>query len=234
MVQEIWNMVTDLKTERTKQMAQGQACKPTISYAEALKATSLAQRAHLPSLFPQAPLELKNIKVRITDRTEHLSALAVPNATIRDRINRLTATTLALGVKRLGSGDILIQTKDQTAKRTLEKTPGWLTGVAPSATILPDRFFVFAHSIRVVNINLLDGKAAERASQENQVLHLGLQIMRLSWPQTPSETRLYTSLIIKTDSLEAANRLIDHGFIEGSEVKQCELYDTKCRITQCF
>ena len=84
MVTEIWNMVTDLKTDYVKPVTVDQTRKTIPSYAEALRGTlpTHLQRPQHPTTLPtQHPLELKNVKVRITDRTEHLSALAVPNAT---------------------------------------------------------------------------------------------------------------------------------------------------------
>ena len=44
----------------------------------------------------------------------------------------------------------------------------------------------------------------------------------------------YSSLIIEIVTAESANRLINEEVIEGHIIKNCELFDKNCRITQCF
>jgi len=41
-------------------------------------------------------------------------------------------------------------------------------------------------------------------------------------------------MIVEVTTLEAANWMIEIGYIKGVEVQTCELFETGCKLTQCF
>jgi hypothetical protein len=45
---------------------------------------------------------------------------------------------------------------------------------------------------------------------------------------------VYSSMIVEVTTLEAANRMIEIGYIKGVEVQTCELFEIECKLTQCF
>jgi hypothetical protein len=59
-------------------------------------------------------------------------------------------------VKKLLSGDILVQLKEQTGKEKLVHSQQWLAQVAPSTKLVPDLYLVIVHRVRMSNINIID------------------------------------------------------------------------------
>ena len=84
-----------------------------------------------------------------------------------------------VGVKKLPSGDIVVQLKEQAGKEKLVRSQQWLERVAPSAKLVPDLFPVMVHGVRMSNINIADQRQTNRKLEEqNTTLHPNLKIVR--------------------------------------------------------
>jgi hypothetical protein len=62
---------------------------------------------------------LRQIKVRITDLTERKSPWTTANRTIVKKVMEKGNESRMVGVKKLPSGDIVVQLKEQAARRSL-------------------------------------------------------------------------------------------------------------------
>ena len=101
--------------------------------------------------------------------------------------------------------------------------------------MLLERFFVFVHVVRIANIDSDETKAIQYLKDENRTFFPDLSIVRAAFPKSAlTSTKTYSSLIVELDSPEQANRLIRTGLCEGGEVKRCELFESGCKLTQCF
>jgi hypothetical protein len=141
-----------------------------------------------------------------------------------------------VGVKKLPSGDLVLQLKERGGKDTLTRRPALLEQVAPSAHIVPDLYPVLVHGVRISNIKTTDQKAAARHIElQNATLHPGLCVRRASWPRgIQNSGKRYSSLTIYLTSPETANRVVEKGLVRGGEVKEAERFLTGLGLVQCF
>jgi hypothetical protein len=56
-------------------------------------------------------------------------------------------------LQRLLSGDLLLATLSENARRTLKISKDWLRAVAPLAEVIPTTFPIFVHGVRVKSVN---------------------------------------------------------------------------------
>jgi hypothetical protein len=141
-----------------------------------------------------------------------------------------------VGVKKLPSGDILIQLKEQAGKEKLVRSQQWLEQVAPSAKLVPDLFPVMVHGVRMSNINIADQRQTNRKLEEqNRTLHPNLKIVRTTWARgAGAGGKARASLLVFVASPEVANKVITEGLVEGGEVKLTDRFYTGCGLVQCF
>jgi hypothetical protein len=139
-------------------------------------------------------------------------------------------------VKKLPSGDILVQLKEQAGKEKLVRSQQWLAQVAPSAKLVPDLYPVMVHGVRMSNINITDQRQTNRKLEEqNQTLHPDLKVVRTTWARgAGAGGKARASLLVFVSSPEVANKVIVEGFVEGGEVKLTDRFYTGCGLIQCF
>jgi hypothetical protein len=199
------------------------------------KTTSTAASITTRAIANQAG-KLREIRVHISDGEERERAMSAPNRVILSKINSYFTTGAKMaGIRRLPSRDIILQAIGREAKETLVRDTKWLSVViGKSATIIPERFSVFVHSVKVTNVETTDQeKALKKAQEDNETIHPGVKILRVAWPKK-ALGRTYSSMIVEVASPEEANRMIELGYVEGGEVKSCELFEAGCKLTQCF
>jgi hypothetical protein len=207
-------------------------------------AASAASSAQILSATERKPLEQteqrrKELKITITDQKEREELKKID---IRRLVTTLKtqepyeATAQILAAKKLPSGDLLISTLTEKARRELEKSNSWLQAIAPTAEARRTAFPVFVHGVRVKGVNTSDQKqAVKELHEENIILHPNLEIIRVAWPkQIIKEEKIYSSLILETSSPETANKIIAQGLIHEGEIKTCVRYLSEGRVTRCF
>jgi hypothetical protein len=141
-----------------------------------------------------------------------------------------------VGIKKLPSGDIVVQTREREGRDRLVGRRAWIESVAPSAQVIPDLYPVRVHGIRVSRVNTANQKVAATALEEqNRVLHPGLAVLRVPWPRGLAKSgESFSTLIVFLTTPEAANRVIERGLVEGGEVKLAERFVVGCGLVQCF
>jgi hypothetical protein len=106
--------------------------------------------------------------------------------------------------------------------------------MAPSASLKRATFTIRVHGVKVQAVDTSNQQETLATLREaNQRLHPGLDLMRVAWNKrtTKSEQR-YGSLIVVTESIETANRLISHSLIHEGEVKFYDRFIREARVTQ--
>src|SRR6266487_5843196 len=88
-------------------------------------------------------------------------------------------STKAVGIKRLPSSDLVIQTIHEEAKKTLNNNQKWLVDLGKSGAILQDRFSVFVYLVQVDHIDTDEIKAKQYIQAENKLLYLDFRVIRI-------------------------------------------------------
>ena len=181
-------------------------------------------------------MALRQVKVRVDDPRERTALWTIANHTILEKVAAKEQEAGIVGVRKLPSGDLVVQLKDREGKQTLANRRRWLQEVSPSARIIPDLYPVLVHGVRISRVNTTNQKEAIRSLEsQNSKLHTGLKIARVAWPRGISKTgKEYSSLTVFLSSPEAANAVITRGFVEGGEVKPTERFLMGCGLVQCF
>ena len=207
-------------------------------------AASAAPPAQTLSATERRPLEQteqkrKELKITIKDGKERDELRKKDMRTLVTAIkaqepHEITAQVIA--ARRLPSGEILISTLTEKARRELEKRSDWLQAIATTAEARETTFPVFIHGVRVKGVNTANQKqAVKELYEENLLLHPNLEIIRVAWPtKVIREEKSYSSLILETASPETANRIIARGLVHEGEIKECARYLAEGRVTRCF
>ena len=212
------------------------APKPKEHSYEPEKLSWAAVAAQRPAERMEEEFSLRRIKVRIADSAERKSLWKEANNEILQRVVRKAGGAGVVGIRKLPSGDIAVQTKEQEGKVTLGKGRAWVESIAPSARTIPDLYPVMVQGVLLKNIDTTKQAEAIKALEEqNQGLHPGLAILRVAWPRGIHRTTKYrSSLTVFVGSPERANQLIHKGVVEGGEVKNVVRFVVGCGIVQCF
>ena len=203
-----------------------------ISYSDA------ARRA--PSETLQTPPQLtnatgqKSLKIKVAD-ADRARVGQLSRAEIKERVERgasLPGGEVTAVIKH-PSGDIEIAVATTGARAALEKDQTWAQGIAPSAVVKRKRFAVLAHGVLIQDLPKDPVKAGQHITSENRTLHPGLTATRAWWISNPSG-KTKGSLIIETDGVGQANRLINEGVSISLNIHICEPYYSHLRLTQCY
>src|SRR6266487_3441912 len=89
--------------------------------------------------------QMREIKIKFSEKEEQQTVLSISNQDMLVQINTyFPLSTKAVGIKRLPSGDLIVQTPHKEAKKVLQ-----------------DKFPVFVHLVRVDNIDQDKNKARQ-------------------------------------------------------------------------
>jgi hypothetical protein len=56
----------------------------------------------------------------------------------------------------------------------------------------------------------------------------------MRWLGRVEEIKDYAPLVVKVPCVKQANRIIKEGVVIQYDLKLAEIYDPKCRVTQCY
>src|SRR5260370_2124173 len=224
------------QTPRAKAGDNSTPSSPRKPIWAAVTARQMLQPIETPRMLSDDVASLRQIKVRITDPTERKNLWTTANRTIVEKVVEKGNGNGVVGVKKLPSGDILIQLKEQAGKEKLVRSQQWLEQVSPSAKLVPDLFPVMVHGVRMSNINIADQRQTNRKLEEqNRTLHPNLKIVRTTWARgAGAGGKARASLLVFVSSPDAANKIITDGLVEGGEVKVTYRFYTGCGLVQYF
>ena len=128
-------------------------------------------------------------------------------------------------MRKLPSGDILINTETQETKSFLEKDSAWISAIfTKEATIQPKRFPVLIHGVRTTDIqpeNL--EKTCQTIQNSNPSLSKQITILRAYWSKKAiAQKKPVTSLHLDLATPEQANLLIEIGVVLGHRLHEAE------------
>jgi hypothetical protein len=196
------------------------------------------QAAHQRNADAPPPLrKTRELIVRIHDREQAQKTQLKPSEQILKEIADKSPKNREqiASIRRLQSGDIALHTTSSEARKELEKKTDWIKGIAVSAKVIRQTFAVLTHGVRTS----LDTRNMEttisKMQKDNERLHPGLEIIRIAWPKRVIDSgKTHSSLIVEVADETMANRLLDHGLVEGHTECSCEYFDKRSRIIQCF
>jgi hypothetical protein len=113
---------------------------------------------------------LRELKIKFPDTMEWSDVLGLRNKAILDAINSHFLTPRAAEIKRLPSGNIVVQTSSEEDHKTLETNQKWLTNLGSTGTVLTERYPIFVHAVRIDNIDPDEQKAIQYLKDENRTL----------------------------------------------------------------
>lgn len=188
------------------------------------------------------PLNMRNameIKVRLKDaaaveRMRTMSSMdmvkAVNQAMKKEKQGAIVAA------RQLKSGDIMLQAASQDAKNGIQQATEWLKALGQEAEMVKPSFPILVHGVRISSVDTENcKKTIEAFRAENHSILQQSSINRISWTKKHHETgKTHSSLVIHLNNAETANTAITQGLLYECRVHDCELYDPKCRIRQCF
>ena len=180
--------------------------------------------------------ELKSFVVQIKNSAEAVGIWRVARTELLGRMrtptNRHTAAIVE--VCQMASGDLLIGTTTEEARKGLEEDQQWLRGLSTSATICRKVYTVMAHGIQVARVNTSNqASAIAEIERQNHALHPGLKIERVLWPKT-AEGKPVSTLHLDLFCPMAANRLLEEGLLEDLCAHTCKVFNRAAHLTQCF
>jgi hypothetical protein len=123
---------------------------------------------------------MRELKIRFSEKSKQQTVLDNSNQDILVQINiHFPLSAKAVRIKRLPSGDLIIQTLYKEAKKALQDNQKWLVDLGKSGTVLQDRYPVFVYSVQIDNIDTDKAKAKKHIQAENQILYPDLRIVQI-------------------------------------------------------
>jgi hypothetical protein len=108
---------------------------------------------------------------------ERSNVLGLSNKAILDNINKLFLAPCVAGIKRLLSGDLVVQALTEDDYKSFIANQKWLTSLGSTREVLLERFPVFVHAVRITNIDSDETKAIQYLKDENRTFFLDLSIV---------------------------------------------------------
>ena len=148
-----------------------------LSYAQAVQ-KSIPAQIPLPARILKEVLVHPGIQPPDMANRTHIQLFQ----TLQDRLPSLYNKQVR-AVRKLPSGDILINTESQETKVFLEKNPAWVSAIfTKEATIQPKRFLVLIHEVRTEDIQSEDlEKTCQIIQNSNLSLSKQITILRVYW-----------------------------------------------------
>jgi hypothetical protein len=193
----------------------------------------------LPPTPPKSPvpsIQGPELTIRISDTEERKKVQSLPNEAIIQKIQQERPDGReVVAVRKLPSGDLRLFLTNERTKVALLQDRSWIACFGQSCSIAENIYKVLVHSIRVDSIDPRRAEDAAKLQEENQALHDGLKITRLSWlnrGHAPGKT--HGSLIVGVATEQMANWIIRRGLVSNFAIHLAEYYSPESRLTQCF
>jgi hypothetical protein len=118
----------------------------------------------------------------------------------------------------------------------MEDQDSWVKILGQKAQVHRRLYAVIVYGVRKADVDIKNIKATIRKLQvENRPLYGFLDLYRIAWPtKTIANEKTHGSLIMEVATSTQANRIIIKNISIGSEIKICELFARKCRLTQYY
>lgn len=183
----------------------------------------------------------RQFTVKIADETEKKRVQDTDTGALLQTMKEAANTTGKdiQGIRKLGSGDILVTAGDNNSKEALQKDTEWITVVAKTAKATTRWNSVEVTGVRRAGLKMEteeEKKAAiKKITSENKTTHAELKIGRISWQKKKyDEDKTHASLILDLATEEEANRIIEKGLVIDYDVHTAAIYSRSWEIKQCY
>jgi len=137
---------------------------------------------------------------------------------------------------RLSSNDILIIMNTVEIKKQLKHSKYWLLIVSQITKINHHKFTVLVHEVCMFALDCSkQNTVIKKLLDQNQYFQSRMKFLHVCWLRRMiklSKSVFY--LIVNIIILMQVNLLINNKLLFHSKLKDCELYYSDCRLTQCF
>lgn len=195
---------------------------------------------------PDTSGEKSEIIVKLRDSTSKALLQIMPPKELCKRINDILFREIHKvgrlvqieAASQLRSGDVSIHTANHADAWTLLNVSNvWIPFLDNNGTAFKRTYGVLVHSVETLK-SIIDPSCAtecvEKIRSENSHLHAGITVVYVGWLSNKAKIRSESSLIVEFETPEDANRVIREGLIVGGRRRECELYDRRCKIRQCY
>jgi hypothetical protein len=94
---------------------------------------------------------------------------------------------------------------------------------------------ILIYGVRVADYpQKVEKKYTRHIKKENKRFHLGLKILRIRWLEKVEKIKNYVFLVVKVLYVKQVNRIIKESIVIQYDLKLAEIYNLKCRVTQCY
>jgi len=183
----------------------------------------------------------RQFTIKITDETEKKRVQETEAGALLQTIKGAanTACKDIQGIRKLGSGDILVTAGDNSSKETLQKNTEWITVIATTAKATarwrPVEVTGVCRAGLKIETEEEKKEAIKKIISENRTTHAGLKIGRISWQKKKyDEGKTHASLILDLATEEEANNIIEKGLVIDYDVHTAATYSRNWEIKQCY
>ncbi|KAF4546954.1 Hypothetical protein D9617_87g078050 [Elsinoe fawcettii] len=220
--------------EAVKGLATPPASPPTSP--RPTRAQIASALAPTPPRSPTPPSKGPELTLRISDPEERRNAQSLPNEAIIQKIQQERPDGKeVVAIKKLPSGDVRLFLAGERTKAALLQERSWTTCLGQSCSVAENVYKVLVHRVRLDSIDPKRAEDVAKVQEENQILHSGLRITRLSWlnrGHAPGKT--HSSLIVGVATEQMANGIIQRGLVSNFALHLAEYYSPESRLTQRF
>src|SRR6266487_2111270 len=135
LLSQVWDDIQQIKQSQGAPASTGSSVRSWASIA-ALQPQAIRPQNHITTTKSTAR-QMQELKIRFTEQSEQQTVLSMSNQDMLVQINsHFPISTKAVGIKRLPSSNLVIQTIHEEAKKTLNNNQKWLVDLGKSGDIL--------------------------------------------------------------------------------------------------
>ena len=201
------------------------------------RSTSAAQTGPAPKAI--SPRKEREVTLYMKDKGEIESLRRYTPLQIVKKVNAFEeergGTAKVAAARQLPSGDVVLNTYTPQQAEAMRTDKTWAQCLGTDVRIHTPMYGVMMHGVPVRTIeNIEEEQRVDKMMKGNKHTLPNAEIRHASWLKRSAATANYSTLIVDFASPTDANEAIDRGLIWDGAIYECELYDPKCRMIQCF
>ena len=241
---ELGKATLEMTREIKNRNPQEQASKATSYAAAAARGAAVAGIYNTQSLRTPLLQMQREVIVNIRDPITVQSLRAMNPRNLKAHVERAVeqsgnehiASVKIVSSNQLKSGDLSVKTTTSSEVEALKQfTDDWVHRIGNGAVVQIPTYGIIVHGIRTSAMDM--DKQEENKTQilqDNRPFIPRAEIKYMGWLTRNATAKTASSIIIEFTRPEDANKMIDEGLIWQGEVFQCERYERRCRVKQCF
>jgi hypothetical protein len=181
---------------------------------------------------PNDPAVIQNLRNHSASQLRTYVETAIKRSVIPQ-----VAAIKIVAARQLASGDVAVYTAtkiDQTKLLAFEDE--WIKEIGPKATTPKQSYAIILHGVHTNTMDLSDpdSTTAEVLLAQNKHTIPDAQIRHMKWLTRSATDKKTSSAVIEFTRKEDANTALRQGLVWDFNQLQCEYYERKCQMKQCF